>query len=111
MITGKFIKVTLTISILPPLSPVVHSRQLTSQLPFDMSDDIMPREWVTDAAVLPNTKSLGSNFLASYSLCLFISALETGIIVVLFSRFLARRAFAESHPIKYLVYFVTFIAM
>ena len=64
-----------------------------------------------NSAVLPNAKSLGSNFLASYGLCLFISAFEMGIIAVCFSRFLARRAFAESFAMKLLVYFVTFVSL
>ena len=97
----------------PEWSPKTHKSrldlssfcaQLTSQLPLDMPSQILP-------AVLPNTKSLGSNFLASYSLCLFISALETGVIVVCFSRFLTRRVFADSLTIKLLVCFVTFISL
>ncbi|KAN0141175.1 hypothetical protein V8E53_000931 [Lactarius tabidus] len=58
-------------------------------------------------AVLPSTETLGSDFLAPYALSLFISALETGIIIVCFARFLARRADSESAPIKLLVYFLT----
>jgi hypothetical protein len=58
-------------------------------------------------AVLPSIETLGSDFLAPYALSLFISALETGIIIVCFARFLARRADSESAPIKLLVYFLT----
>ncbi|KAF8267582.1 hypothetical protein EI94DRAFT_1730101 [Lactarius quietus] len=61
----------------------------------------------TNEAVLPSIEELGFDFLAPYSLCLFISALEMGIIVVCFMRFLARRAEAESFTIKFLVYFLT----
>ena len=58
-------------------------------------------------AVLPGIESLGYNFLAPYALALFISAIETGVIVVCFTRFLARRADVEATPIKLLVYFLT----
>ncbi|KAI9451549.1 hypothetical protein BJY52DRAFT_96740 [Lactarius psammicola] len=63
--------------------------------------------WVTNEAMLPSIQVLGSDFLAPYSLSLFISALETGVIIVCFARFMARRADAESYPIKLLVYFLT----
>ena len=76
-----------------------------------MSNDMLSRNLETRAPVLPSAKSLGSHFLASYGLCFFFSAVETGVILVLFSRFLARRAFAESTTIKLLVYFVTFFSL
>lgn len=72
-----------------------------------MSNDTRFGTWKTNEAVLPSTETLGFNFLAPYSLALFFSALETGVIVVCFARFLARRAKAESSTIKFFVYFVT----
>ena len=61
----------------------------------------------TREIVIPSIESLGYDFLAPYALSLFISAIETGVIVVCFARFLARRADVEALPIKLLVYFLT----
>ena len=72
-----------------------------------MSIDIRFGTWAANDAVLPSIEELGCNFLAPYALTLFISALETGVIVVCFTRFLARRADTENTPIKLLVYFLT----
>lgn len=74
-----------------------------------MSNNTRFGTWETYEAVpkLPSIEVLGFDFLAPYSLALFISALEMGVIVVCFARFMARRADAESYPIKLLVYFVT----
>ncbi|KAH8995824.1 hypothetical protein EDB86DRAFT_3159553 [Lactarius hatsudake] len=78
-----------------------------------MSTDIRFGAWETYEAVpvLPSIEVLGYDFLAPYSLCLFISALEMGAIVVCFARFMARRAEAESSPIKLLVYFLTIVSL
>ncbi|KAH9057555.1 hypothetical protein EDB87DRAFT_1022840 [Lactarius vividus] len=78
-----------------------------------MSTGIRFGTWETYGAVpvLPQIEVLGYDFLAPYSLCLFISALEMGVIVVCFARFIAHRAEAESSPIKLLVYFVTFVSL
>ncbi|KAH8991536.1 hypothetical protein EDB92DRAFT_1993605 [Lactarius akahatsu] len=78
-----------------------------------MSTDIRFGTWKTYEAVpvLPKIEVLGYDFLAPYSLCLFISALEMGVIVVCFARFMAHRAEAESSPIKLLVYYLTFVSL
>ncbi|KAI9433846.1 hypothetical protein H4582DRAFT_2081538 [Lactarius indigo] len=78
-----------------------------------MSNDIRFGTWKSYEAVpvLPSIEILGYDFLAPYSLALFISALEMGVIVVCFTRFMARRAEAESSPIKLLVYFLTFVSL
>ncbi|KAH9037584.1 hypothetical protein EDB84DRAFT_1655336 [Lactarius hengduanensis] len=75
-----------------------------------MSTDIRFGTWET-LPVLPKTKVLGYDFLAPYSLSLFISALEMGVIIVCFVRFMTRRAEAESSSIKLLVYFLTFVSL
>ena len=87
-----------------PLSSLTHH---TSELLGNMSN----RTWETNEVVLPSIETLGYDFLAPYSLALFISALETGVIIVCFARFLNRRADAESWPIKLLVYFLTFASL
>lgn len=56
---------------------------------------------------LPGIEELGCNFLGPYALSLFISALETGAIVVCFVHFLARHADTELTPIKLFVCFFT----
>jgi len=56
-----------------------------------------------------NFESLGVKFLGPKSLSVFISAIETGIIIVLFARFFVRRR--ERLAIQFLVYFVTFAAL
>ena len=84
---------------------------LTLWPPLDMSNDPPSRTWGTNAVVLPSIETLDFNFLAPYSLCLFISALEMGIIGMCFARFLARHAGAESSPMKLLVYFVTCVSL
>ena len=76
-----------------------------------MSKNILSGTWGVNEAVLPSIETLGFNFLAPYSLCLFISALEMGIIVMCFARFLARHAGAESSPMKLFVYFLTCISL
>lgn len=48
-------------------------------------------------------------FLGSNALSVFISAVETGIVIVFFARFVARKK--ERMPIRLLVYFVTFVAL
>ena len=89
------------LAVLFPHFPLVH---LTSELLLVMSNGF---QFGTYDAVLPGIESLGYNFLAPYALALFISAIETGVIVVCFTRFLARRADVEATPIKLLVYFLT----
>jgi hypothetical protein len=56
-----------------------------------------------------NFQSLGMEFLGPKALSMFISAIETGVIIVLFARFFARRR--ERLVIQSLVYFVTFAAL
>ncbi len=56
-----------------------------------------------------NVPSLGIEFLGPNALSVFISAIETGIIIVLFARFFARGR--ERLAIQLLVYFVTFAAL
>ncbi|KAN0109842.1 hypothetical protein V8E52_008948 [Russula decolorans] len=56
-----------------------------------------------------NVPSLGIEFLGPNALSVFISAIETGIIIVLFARFFVRRR--ERLAIQLLVYFVTFVAL
>jgi hypothetical protein len=58
---------------------------------------------------LPAIELLGAAFLGPYALTAFIGALEMGIVVTCFMRFLARSE-KERMPIKLLVYFVTFVA-
>ena len=53
--------------------------------------------------------SLGIEFLGPNALSVFICAIETGMIIVLFSRFIVRRR--ERLAIEILVYFVTFSAL
>jgi hypothetical protein len=74
-----------------------------------MSNNIRFGTWETNEVVLPDIEDLGSGFLAPYALSLFISAIETGVILVCFARFLNRRGQAdtESIPIKLVVYFLT----
>ena len=56
-----------------------------------------------------NFQSLNVKYLGPKALSMFISAIETGMIIVLFARFLARKK--ERLAIQSLVYFVTFIAL
>jgi hypothetical protein len=56
-----------------------------------------------------NVPSLGIRFLGPNALSVFLSALETGVIIVLFARFFTRRR--ERLAIQLLVYFVTFVAL
>lgn len=56
-----------------------------------------------------NFPSLGVEFLGPNALSVFISAIETGVIIVLFARFFARKR--ERLAIQLLVYFVTFVAL
>jgi hypothetical protein len=58
---------------------------------------------------LPEIELLGAAFLGPYALSAFIGALEMGIVITCFMRFLARSE-KERMPIKLLVYFVTFVA-
>lgn len=76
-----------------------------------MSSHLRFGTWETNEVVLPSIEALGSEFLAPYSLAVFISALETGVVVACFVRFLARRADAEPSPIKLLVYFLTCVSL
>ena len=56
-----------------------------------------------------NFQSLGVGYLGPKAISMFISAIETGMIIVLFARFFVRRR--ERLTIQLLVYFVTFAAM
>jgi hypothetical protein len=48
-------------------------------------------------------------FLGSNALSVFISAVETGVVIVFFARFIARKK--EKTAIRLLVYFATFVAL
>lgn len=56
-----------------------------------------------------NVPSLGVEFLGPNALSVFIGAIETGVIIVLFARFLIRKR--EQLAIQLLVYFVTAAAL
>ena len=56
-----------------------------------------------------NFQSLNVEFLGPKAVSVFIGAIETGMIIVLFSRFIVRRR--ERLAIQLLVYFVTFMSM
>ena len=56
-----------------------------------------------------NFESLNKRFLGPKAICVFVSAIETGIIIVLLARFLTRRK--ERLAIRLLVYSVTFLAL
>ena len=56
-----------------------------------------------------NVPSLGIQYLGPNALSVFISAIETGVIIVLFARFFVRKR--ERLTIQLLVYFVTFVAL
>jgi hypothetical protein len=56
-----------------------------------------------------NFQALGVGFLGPKALSMFISAIETGMIIVLFARFFVRKR--EGLVIQFLVYFVTFVAL
>ena len=48
-------------------------------------------------------------FLGSNALCVFVSAIETGIIMVFLARFIARKK--DRTAIQLLVYFASFVAL
>ena len=56
-----------------------------------------------------NFESLNKRYLGPKAVCVFLSAIETGIIIVLFARFLVRKR--EILAIRLLVYFVTLVAL
>ena len=56
-----------------------------------------------------NVESLGVKFLGPPFLSVFIGAIETGMIIVLFARFFVQRR--ERLAIQFLVYFVTFASL
>jgi hypothetical protein len=56
-----------------------------------------------------NSEAHGKALLGTNAACLFVSAIETGIVIVFFSRFFARKE--ERTAIQLLVYFVTFVAL
>jgi hypothetical protein len=56
-----------------------------------------------------NFQSSNKKFLGPKAVCLFISAIETGMIILLFARFFVRKR--ERWAIWSLVYFVTFVAL
>jgi hypothetical protein len=63
-----------------------------------------------EATTIPEIEVLGVAFLGPHALATFISAIEMGIIIACFARFLARSD-EEKTRIKVLVYFLTFVAM
>jgi F0F1-type ATP synthase membrane subunit c/vacuolar-type H+-ATPase subunit K len=62
-----------------------------------------------DDSTIPSTEELGSAYLGPHALAMFVSAIEMGIIVSCFARFLARSE-RERTRIKVLVYFLTCMA-
>jgi len=56
-----------------------------------------------------NFQSLDIKFLGAKALSVFISAIEMGVIIVLFARFFIRKR--ERLAIQFLIYFVTFVAL
>jgi hypothetical protein len=63
-----------------------------------------------EATTIPEVDVLGVAFLGPHALTMFIGAIEMGIIIACFARFLARSE-EEKTRIKVLVYFLTFVAM
>ncbi|KAI0255276.1 hypothetical protein BJV78DRAFT_755619 [Lactifluus subvellereus] len=63
----------------------------------------------SSAPALPDTEGLGIAFLGPNALAALISAVEMGIVIAFFVRFLARSE-RERSSIKFLVYFLTFVA-
>ncbi|KAI0291428.1 hypothetical protein BC826DRAFT_1022896 [Russula brevipes] len=74
-----------------------------------MSVQIMVGTRDAGGPTLPEIELLGAAFLGPYALGAFIGALEMGVVITCFMRFLARSE-KERMPIKLLVYFVTFVA-
>ncbi len=56
-----------------------------------------------------NFQSINVRFLAPRAVGVFISALEAGVIIVLFARFFVRKR--ERLAVQSLVYFVTFLSL
>jgi len=63
-----------------------------------------------DYSTVPDANSLGTAYLAPHAIAIFISALEMGIIVTCFTRFLVRSE-KERTGIRFLVYFLTCVAV
>jgi len=63
-----------------------------------------------DYSTVPDAESLGTAYLAPHAIAIFISALEMGIIVTCFTRFLVRSE-KERTGIRFLVYFLTCVAV
>ena len=63
-----------------------------------------------DSSTVPDAESLGTAYLAPHAIAIFISALEMGIIVTCFMRFLVRSE-RERTGIRFLVYFLTCVAV
>lgn len=63
----------------------------------------------SDSTGTMNFQAIQVEFLGSRALSLFISAIETGMIIVLLARFVVRRR--ERLAIRLLVYFATFLAL
>jgi len=63
-----------------------------------------------EATTIPDVQVQGVAFLGPHALATFISAIETGIIIACFARFLARSE-NEKTGIKVLVYSLTCVAM
>ncbi|KAI0263730.1 hypothetical protein BC834DRAFT_290537 [Gloeopeniophorella convolvens] len=62
-----------------------------------------------ESPTLPNVQVLDVDFLGSFAVSSFVGALETGVIIALFMRFLARSE-AENIYVKLMVSLVTFVA-
>ena len=63
-----------------------------------------------NSTTIPEVDALGVAFLGPHALATFISAIEMGVIIACFARFLARSE-KEKTRIKVLVYFLTCVAM
>jgi hypothetical protein len=64
----------------------------------------------SSAPALPSDEKLDIAFLGPNALAALISAVEMGIVIVCFMRFLARSGRERLH-IKLMVYFLTFVAL
>jgi sulfite reductase beta subunit-like hemoprotein len=58
---------------------------------------------------IPEVQQQGVSFLGPHAIAMFVSAMEMGVIIACFARFIARSD-KEKTRIKALVYFLTFVA-
>jgi hypothetical protein len=68
------------------------------------------RDTRSSSPTLPDIKELGIDFLGPNALATLFSVAEMGIVIICFMRFLARSK-REKPRIKFLVYFLTFVAL